>query len=1540
MATRLFSSIINGSLVDFDPATDILSFDSPPISAASLGLSHAGDYTGISLSAGGITFSLSASVSLASLTTGNVRFANGSRLIVGDDSSSGNDILANTLIGSTGHDQLLGLAGNDTLVGGAGNDVLNGGTGADLLKGGLGNDTYVVDNAGDVVDETPTLDPLRVSTDAAGVQGNDSSSNAQFSADGRYVVFRSVASNLVAGDSNGTNDIFVKDLQSGAIQRVSTDAAGAQGNGASSKAQFSADGRTVVFESYASNLVNGDSNGANDIFVKNLQSGAIQRVSSDAAGVQGNYGSSNAQFSADGRYVVFESYASNLVAGDSNGATDVFVKDLQSGAIQRVSTDAAGAQGNSSSWNAQFSADARTVVFESGASNLVAGDSNGARDVFVKDLQSGAIQRVSTDAAGAQGNGASSKAQFSADGRTVVFESYASNLVNGDSNGANDIFVKNLQSGAIQRVSSDAAGVQGNYGSSNAQFSADGRYVVFESYASNLVAGDSNGATDVFVKDLQSGAIQRVSTDAAGAQGNSSSWNAQFSADGRTVVFTSDASNLVVGDSNSAPDIFRVANPFHDDKGVDTVHSSLSYTLSSVVENLTLTGIGALNGTGNSLANRLAGNSGANILSGGAGDDTLDGGTGVDLLRGGLGNDIYVVDDAGDVVDETPTLDTLRVSTDAAGVQGNKHSTNAQFSADGRTVVFQSDANNLVAGDSNGSYDVFVKDLQSGAIQRVSTDAGGVQGNYGSSNAQFSADARTVVFESGASNLVAGDSNGARDVFVKDLQSGAIQRVSTDAAGAQGNGASSKAQFSADGRTVVFESYASNLVNGDSNGANDIFVKNLQSGAIQRVSSDAAGVQGNYGSSNAQFSADARYVVFESAASNLVAGDSNFGSDIFVKDLQSGAIQRVSTDPAGVQGNGQSSNARFSADGRTVVFESSASNLVAGDSNGVTDVFVKDLQSGASRRVSSDAAGVQGNSSSTNAQISTDGRYVVFESYASNLVAGDSNGVTDVFVKDLQSGAIRRVSSDAAGVQGNNTSWYAQFSADGRYVVFGSSASNLVASDSNGAGDIFRVANPFHDDKGVDTVHSSLSYTLPAAVENLTLTGTGDLNGTGNSLANLLIGNHGANNLTGGAGNDTLGGGTGDDTLDGGAGADSLAGGTGNDTYLVDNPGDQITEFSGVDPIRVSTDAAGVQGNDSSWNAQFSADGRTVVFQSFASNLVAGDYNGTWDIFVKDLQSGAIQCVSIDAAGAQGNSSSWNAQISTDGRYVVFESDAGNLVAGDSNGARDVFVKDLQSGAIQLASTDAAGVQGNDGSFKAQISADARYVVFESVASNLVANDSNGMMDIFIKELQSGTIQRISTDAAGAQGNSSSTNAQFSADGRYVVFESYASNLVAGDSNNDLSIYSSRTCRAGRSGACQPMPPGCRATVTAPTPGSPPMAATVVFESYGQQPGVPATTITQLGHLRQGSAERGDPARIERCRRGARQRVAAPPPSSPPTAATWSSDSGASNLVSGDSNGTSDIFRVANPFHVDKWRRYRPVIAQLHALQPRWKTSP
>jgi hypothetical protein len=175
-------------------------------------------------------------------------------------------------------------------------------------------------------------------------------------------------------------------------------------------------------------------------------------------------------------------------------------------------------------------------------------------------------------------------------------------------------------------------------------------------------------------------------------------------------------------------------------------------------------------------------------------------------------------------------------------------------------------------------------------------------------------------------------------------------------------------------------------------------------------------------------------------------------------------------------------------------------------------------------------------------------------------------------------------------------------------------------------------------------------------------------------------------------------------------------------------------------------------------------------------------------------------------------------------------------VAGDSNGAEDIFVKDLQSGAIQRVSTDAAGVQGNSSSLNAQFSADGRYVVFESYASNLVAGDSNGDWDIFVKDLQSGAIQRVSTDAAGAQGNGYSDQRPVLRRRPHVVFQSAASNLVAGDSNG-TGISSSRTCRAGRSSACRPMPPGCRATVTATTPSSPPTAATVVFREQRQQPG-------------------------------------------------------------------------------------------------------
>ncbi len=307
------------------------------------------------------------------------------------------------------------------------------------------------------------------------------------------------------------------------IIRASTAADGTQGNGESTDPVFSPDGSRIAFDGFASNLVAGDENGVPDVFVKDLASGAVMLISTAADGTQGNGFSGFPVFSPDGSKIAFESGASNLVAGDTNGVVDVFVKDLASGAVTLVSTAADGTQGNGFSDRPVFSPDGSKIAFASLASNLVAGDTNGAEDIFVKDLASGVITRVSTAADGTQGNGFSDRPAFSPDGTKVAFESGASNLVAGDTNNTEDIFVKDLITGAITRVNTAADGTQAMgliAFSSNPVFSPDGSKIAFESFASNLVAGDTNGATDIFVKDLASGAITRVSTAPDGTQAN------------------------------------------------------------------------------------------------------------------------------------------------------------------------------------------------------------------------------------------------------------------------------------------------------------------------------------------------------------------------------------------------------------------------------------------------------------------------------------------------------------------------------------------------------------------------------------------------------------------------------------------------------------------------------------------------------------------------------------------------------------------------------------------------------------------------------------------------------------------------------------------------------------------------------------------------------------------------------------------------------------------------------------------------------------
>ena len=413
---------------------------------------------------------------------------------------------------------------------------------------------------------------IRVSVDSAGVQGNNNSYKSSVSADGRFVAFTSTATNLVPGDTNGVREIFVHDTSTGTTTRVCVDSAGVQGNDFSDFPSISADGRHVAFDSRATNLVPGDTNGRNDIFVHDTLTGTTTRASVDAGGLQGNNNSLHPSISADGRYVAFHSTATNLVPGDTNSTADVFVHDTLTGGTTRVSVNSAGGQANDFSDSPSISADGRYVAFRSRSTNLVPGDTNGRYDTFIHDTSTGATRRVSVDSAGIQANHDSSynsRPSISGDGRYAAFESIATNLVPGDTNNSLDIFVHDTLTGVTTRVSVDSAGVQGNSYSTYSSISTEGRYVAFRSGSSNFFPGDTSNSADIFVHDTFTAATNVVSMDSAGVVGYGDSLSPSLSADGRYVAFES-FNDLVPGDTNGKPDIFLHENLLHPASGTWT----------------------------------------------------------------------------------------------------------------------------------------------------------------------------------------------------------------------------------------------------------------------------------------------------------------------------------------------------------------------------------------------------------------------------------------------------------------------------------------------------------------------------------------------------------------------------------------------------------------------------------------------------------------------------------------------------------------------------------------------------------------------------------------------------------------------------------------------------------------------------------------------------------------------------------------------------------------------------------------------------------
>ncbi len=398
---------------------------------------------------------------------------------------------------------------------------------------------------------------------------------------------------------------------------------------------------------------------------------------------------------------------------------------------------------------------------------------------------------------------------------------------------------------------------------------------------------------------------------------------------------------------------------------------------------------------------------------------------------------------------------TQRVSVDSVGRQSNGHSWQAWISGNGRYVVFESQASNLVPGDTNGATDIFVRDLSTGQTSRVSVASDGTQGNDHSTRPAISHDGRWVVFQSAADNLVPGDTNGAIDVFVHDRLTGQTRRVSVDSQGQQANDKSIQAHISPDGSHVVFHSFASNLVAGDTNGQWDVFVYDLNTGIITLDSVRDDGVQGNDWSEHATLSGDGRFVAYHSAADNLVPGDANGVEDVFLFDRASRTMKRISEGPNGEEANERSAFPIVSPDGRYVAFESDASNLVLNDTNNARDIFLYDRVNDSISLVSLTSDGSQANGNCFVSSVSTDARYVAFFSQADNLVPGDTNGQVDVFVRDMWLGITRRVSVGAGGQQANGACYNPTISANGRQVAYQSGATNLVSGDTNMAIDVF-----------------------------------------------------------------------------------------------------------------------------------------------------------------------------------------------------------------------------------------------------------------------------------------------------------------------------------------------------------------------------------------------------------------------------------------------------------------------------------------------------
>ena len=401
-----------------------------------------------------------------------------------------------------------------------------------------------------------------VSIGFPGASAHGDSNEVAVSADGRYVVFASDAADLVLGDLNGFEDIFVRDMQTGTTMRISISSSGVEANGPSGRPNVSADGNLIVFESDARNLGSSpDLNNYTDVYRHDRSTGQTVRISTTTLSLDTDGASTDPVISADGAVIAFRSEATNLIGGDTNSAADVYVSD--STGITRVSLTNLGAEGDG--WSGQLfgidlSGDGQLVLFASGATNLVAGDTNGWVDIFLRDRAAGTTERMTLSTTGAEGDKSSRSGTISNDGNLIAYDSAATNMVPGDTNDFPDCFLFDRAAGTLVRISVAEDGTEGTSYSRMPFISADGSVVCFESLAPELaeeVISSASNVLDTFHYVVADGSLTRVSEGVNGA-GDGSSSMGRPTADGVLVVMTSNATNFDPLDTNSSMDVFLV----------------------------------------------------------------------------------------------------------------------------------------------------------------------------------------------------------------------------------------------------------------------------------------------------------------------------------------------------------------------------------------------------------------------------------------------------------------------------------------------------------------------------------------------------------------------------------------------------------------------------------------------------------------------------------------------------------------------------------------------------------------------------------------------------------------------------------------------------------------------------------------------------------------------------------------------------------------------------------------------------------------------